>query len=258
MSVYYLVRYVNAMSLFSDPYGALNVWPSSYVAAEELYKLRRQTKLCEGFISLELGCGAALPSIAAITSLGASHAIATDSEILPLQMLQKAIGRHHKSKLTTQTLDLRHLQCLYDKTSSTSSPPTHTLQKMTSMTSDVEVDCCIASDLLYAKETAERVALFLSEKYTQSKGRCQLIVTTPKEGRRGRDHFLKTFVESVKSFDSEQYANFKAHFEDCLTPEWVSEDCVDGFDGCKIESISVLRYGSIRWNVLDTNEKGNV
>ena len=197
--------------------------------------------LLEGFITLELGCGSGLPSMAAIITLGASHAIATDCEILPLQMLQRAVGKEYKSKLTTETFDLRQIQIV-----SSSSPSPSYLSTQPSPLSnipDVEVDCCIASDLLYREDIAEKVALLLSEKYIHSKGKCRLVVTSPMEGRRGREPFVEKFLSNVISSDPESYANFDAYFEECIVPEWMNDGCVDGFDGCKIESVGVLRYG---------------
>ena len=203
--------------------------------------LKQQGKLSDGFISLELGCGSALPSMATIISLGGSHAIATDSETLPLKMLREAVGKSYHKKLTTDIYDLRQVQ--NPSMLSTRLSSAYTSHRTPSIVPDMRVDCCIASDLLYTKDIAEKLAWFLAEKYIDSKGNCHLIVTSPSEGRQGKDYFVKKFTENIISSDTEQYADFDAFFEECLVPEWMNDDCVDGFDGCKIESIGVLRYG---------------
>ena len=177
--------------------------------------------------------------MAAIMSLGGSHAIATDTETLPLQILREAVGKKYQTKLTTDIYDLCQAQC--PSLASTSSY--HISQKKTSNIPDMEVDCCIASDLLYTKRIAENLAWLLAQKYVKSRGKCQLIVTTPSEGRRGKEYFVEKFVENVISSDAKRFAEFDAYFEECLVPEWMNDDCVDGFDGCKIELIGVLRYG---------------
>ena len=191
---------------------------------------------------MELGCGSALPSMAAIMSLGGSHAIATDSETLPLQILREAVGKKYQTKLTTDIYDLSQIQ----RPSSASTSSCYISEKKISKIPDMEVDCCIASDLLFTKHIAENLAWLLAQKYVKSGGKCQLIVTSPSEGRRGKDYFVEKFVENVISRDAKRFAEFDAYFEEHLVPEWMNDDCVDGFDGCKIELIGILRYGYLR------------
>lgn len=192
-----------------DPHGATAVWPCAYLAAERIFALRSSGSLAEGFSMAEVGCGAGLPSLAAL-ELGAGSVSALDREALPLAFLEAAVPLRHVAKLRTTVADLCREDCSALLRSA---------------------DVVVAADLLYEERVATRLAELLVPCVPQT----ELIIVDPR--RRGREAFLAEFNRTLRL----RGLGKRAFFEDAELPAW-APSFLDPFDGSSQKlSVGLLR-----------------
>ncbi|KAJ8611495.1 hypothetical protein CTAYLR_010481 [Chrysophaeum taylorii] len=183
-----------ALAELEDPHGVLGVWPSSFLAAACVGDARSV---------IELGCGAALPSLVA-SVVGGARVLATDVEDLPLRFLRAARDMHSPTaRFETRVLDVRD----------------------TDPALLIDFDCVVAADLLYSPPVATALGACLAEALSR-KPSLSLVVCDP--GRRGRPDFLAAFDRRG------------AHFRD--TPVPPTSPGIDIFDGTPQPTVGLLQY----------------